>query len=456
MVNKGLYGYSLLLFVFSTISSYGQAGLRLQTGAQLIINGSPEIVLNNCGLYNDGDIDAGLGAFRITGTAATSNSVIAGSSYTTFYDLTLQKLSNDMQMEQHCAITHFLTCDGGLLELNGYVIDLGTTGIIKVESEDTRVTGTSGGEIIATATLNAPSGANPGNLGASITSTANLGLTTVRRGHVQQTDPSGNYSIYRYYDISPTNNAGLNALLIQYYFDAENAGLDENNFDHYLSDNAGATWNNLGQDARDPTDNFVKLSGYDAFARQTLADPIGSPLPVVLIDFYAQCTLTSTVLNWSTASEINSDHFEIQQLDFNQNWVTISTIPAQGYASQTTNYTYSLPTSNTFYRLVLVSTNGDAEILEVIQSDCYIEPATAIYPNPTTDYLHIDFGNHDNAQGQILIYDMHSQLVQQLLLQENSGKIQIDVRMFPTGIYLLEIQEGKNNKHFLFNKQDKR
>ena len=50
---------------------------------------------------------------------------------------------------------------------------------------------------------------------------------------------------------------------------------------------------------------------------------------------------------------------------------------------------------------------------------------------------------------------MHGQLLQQLLLQENSGKVKIDVRMFPTGMYLLEIQEGKNNKHFLFNKQDK-
>jgi hypothetical protein len=62
---------------------------------------------------------------------------------------------------------------------------------------------------------------NPGNLGAFITSAANVGVVTIRRGHVSQSGAGLASSINRYYSITAENNTNLNATLRLKYFDAE-------------------------------------------------------------------------------------------------------------------------------------------------------------------------------------------------------------------------------------------
>ena len=76
----------------------------------------------------------------------------------------------------------------GCLNLNGFNADLGTTGRLDAENENSRITGTNGGEVFFSTELNAPAGANPGNLGAIITSTQNLGNVLIKRGHRSQTE----------------------------------------------------------------------------------------------------------------------------------------------------------------------------------------------------------------------------------------------------------------------------
>lgn len=48
----------ITLFVF-TISIKAQQGLQIKAGANLVCNASPNLVLNNCGFYNNGDFNAG-------------------------------------------------------------------------------------------------------------------------------------------------------------------------------------------------------------------------------------------------------------------------------------------------------------------------------------------------------------------------------------------------------------
>jgi hypothetical protein len=160
---------------------------------------------------------------------------------------------------------------GGLLNLNNSVLNLGTTGIFSNESELSRAFTTGTGFVQATATLNNPSAANPGNLGAVITSNTNLGTTIIKRGHKIQTGISGsNNSIMRYYDIIPTNNMALKVTLRFYYFDAELNSIQETRLYQWKSANL-VNWDFMGALSRDVNADYVEWKTYSKFDRVTLA-----------------------------------------------------------------------------------------------------------------------------------------------------------------------------------------
>ena len=125
----------------------------------------------------------------------------------TLFNLTLDKPSGNLVLMGNLDVTNLLSLTRGDLDLNGFQIDLGATGTLS-ETDDNTVKGASG---TITATRTSPSG-NVAGLGAEIDTQLDLGFTTITRGHTEQS-LNGNASILRYFDISPTTNTGLDAIL---------------------------------------------------------------------------------------------------------------------------------------------------------------------------------------------------------------------------------------------------
>jgi len=152
-------------------------------------------------------------------------------------------------------------------DLNGQAVTLGSAANL-VEGAY-RLYGTSG--TISTArTLSNIAALDVAGLGAQITTVANMGNTTITRGHAQQTG-NGNHSILRYYDITPTNNAALNASLVFNYKDAEFNGLTENNFVLFKSTDGGTNWSNPGG-TLSAVNNTVTKTAIPSFSRWTVGD----------------------------------------------------------------------------------------------------------------------------------------------------------------------------------------
>jgi hypothetical protein len=129
--------------------------------------------------------------------------------------------------------------------------------------------------------LNAPTLANPGNLGAIITSSKNLGSVTIRRGHKEQLNVSGNTpGIRRYYDILPTNDNGLKATLRFQYFDAERSNFNEATLELWKQDKK--SWTYMGYSSRSASLNYVEKTGISALSRWTLSGVLNSP-PVTAV-----------------------------------------------------------------------------------------------------------------------------------------------------------------------------
>ena len=198
----------LLLVTYACGSSLCSQGLlQLNGGTKIITSGSAYLVLNNMNVVNNGLLQqsAADGFVMMTGT---SNVILSGVGINNLNTLLLAKGGTAIvNLQSNVNVSSKVNFSGGLLNLNNSVLNLGNTGIFTNESETSRAYTTGSGYIEASGNLNAPSSVNLGNLGAVITSSANLGNTIVRRGHAIQNGVSGsNNSIRRYYDIIPTNN----------------------------------------------------------------------------------------------------------------------------------------------------------------------------------------------------------------------------------------------------------
>jgi len=66
-------------------------------------------------------------------------------------------------------------------------------------------------------------------------------------------------------------------------------------------------------------------------------------LPVEFTFFSIACADNAAIINWQTATEINTDHFEIQRSLNNANWTTIANQLAAGHCRIT-----AIPTAHKF------------------------------------------------------------------------------------------------------------
>jgi hypothetical protein len=93
-----------------------------------------------------------------------------------------------------------------------------------------------------------------------------------------------------------------------------------------------------------------------------------APLPVVLTSFTGQAGATGNVLRWTTASETNSDHFEVERSLDGQEFVKIGQLAAAGTTSATHSYVFNdaAATATSYYRLRQVDFDGTTSYSPVV------------------------------------------------------------------------------------------
>jgi len=428
------------LLLTNFLDAYSQNIFKVSSGTFLKTSGAVFIVSENTNLINDGTIQqaSGEGSFKFTGNA---DAAVSGSNEPTFARLIVSKTgSARLQLLQHISVIEELNFTSGLLDLNNFHIDLATTGMLSGENETTHAIGSNGGYIQVINTLNAPASADPGHLGAIITSAQNFGSTTIRRGHQSQVNGSGQgSSILRYYDISPANNNGLNATLHFSYLDAELNSLDENSLVFWKSSD-NINWSNEDFTSRNTTANFVEKTGIDAFSRWTLSSAT-NPLPVDFILFNARCENNNIILTWKTAQEFNSSHFNIERYMGTNQWMVVGSMPAAGTSN--TQLTYSFidnnPSAGGLYRIAEYDIDGHVKYTSIIRSDCNLKEDWKVWPNPVMNDLWINISTLAQSKIIIKIFDSKGTMInlQQNNLLRGNNLLNVDMKKMPAGTYLI-------------------
>jgi hypothetical protein len=439
---------TLLCMVCFAVTST-QAQLKVQSGATLSCTGGAVITLSNTDLDNDGTISlsAGQGTFIFMGNA---NNTISGSSTPLFDKLQIAKTgSAKITLQQGIQINSGITFSSGIIDLNAHNILLQPTALLNGESETSHITGANGGYVQIINTLNAPSLVNPGNLGAVITSTQNLGSTIISRGHTSQTNGlGGGNSILRYYDIIPTNNVSLNATLQLNYLDAEVNGLDENSLVLWKSvDNV--QWLSQGVDTRNTTTNYVNKAGLADFSRWTLSS-LGNALPLVWGSFNTKCISNGTRISWNTQSEQNTASFVIRRSTDGVTWTAIGSVPAAGNSQTILSYAYTdlqPPSAKCYYQIVQRDLDGRQSYSRILISRCGQPESINVYPNPVQTNCWVSIQSETSRTVVLRLYDSRGALMQgkTVALQAGNNQFALSMNGFVSGSYLLVItwSDGK-------------
>ena len=430
-----------LLLLLPVLSVYSlSAQLVISPGAQLSLTGNPTLTLQNTSLVNNGIFNPGNSLVRFTGN---SGSTISGSQPTSFFELEIDKTNNtSVSLERAIAVSQRVLFSSGFLDLNGFNTDLGTTGHLDGEQENTRVIGANGGDVRFQVSLNAPAGSNPANLGLFITSNENLGNLIIKRGHQSQTNGSGlGKSILRYYELIPANNTNLNATLRFSYMDGELNGLDENAIVFFESQN-NTSWNLLGFNTRNVTTNFVEKTGINSFARFTLST-VDNPLPVRFISFIANCQDENVQLTWKTAQEQNSSLFRIESSQDGIRWNVIGTLPAAGNSNTETNYSFTdiNAAKNLLYRVAEQDRDGNEQFSTVVRSSCATTDGFSVWPNPFHDQVRININTSNQSDILIKVFDGKGALVklQKAVIVPGSNQINLHMDAMANGVYHLSL-----------------
>ena len=444
--------YLITLLLFIRVSA-GYCQLTIMPGGSLYLKDSASLTLDNISFMNNGFFSAGSSTVTFKGVG---NDSISGSSEIGFHRLYIAK-NGEVRLKSPISVTNAIAFHSGHLFIGNNDVQLGRTGILEGETETHRLFTTGSGEVIAARTINGGMGVNPGNLGLTISTGANLGDIIIRRGHLAQSGTGLTSSIKRYYEISTQfTPADLTASLVLNYFDVELNGFSEESLEVYRSPDA-INWTNLGATSQDTTLEQITINGIQSFSRFTLGGT-GIALAVQFLNVSGRCDDSKVLINWQTAHEQNSLQFDVQRLD-GGTWVTLGSVPSSGNSNTLRSYSYvdNNPGSAGLYRIVEKSTDGRLQYSAILRISCSGAESFRLWPNPATSEITLQINSSRNDQIKMRIYDVRGALVKEKIttVQRGVNSLQINLTAMAAGFYSLAItgDEGQRLYSTTFIKQ---
>jgi hypothetical protein len=420
--------------------------LEIASGATLVLGASSRLELQR-NLSVLGTLNAANGVLAFTGP---DNSSISGS--ISLASLEINKAGNiqKLSLGSNISVSNQLNMVSGDLDLNGFQLDLGSTGNLVNETALNSVTGLNGGTIRALRSLNAPSAVNVAGLGAVLSSAQNMGSTEVIRRHNQVIFGAG-YSISRRYEIHPTNNSGLNATFVFNYFDHEltNGGLSTMEAELDLWRFNGSTWDNQNAIV-DESANTLTKTNIPQFSEWTAAG-MNTPLPLEVTEMQVNCGGMYPVFSWKSLKEVNTSRFTVETSADGRSWQTAGTLQAAGNSDAQIAYRIELKGNLNAMKLVRLNVqdiDGTQRSYAAIAVPCAQETAARkvqIVPNPNDGLFSIQMegGNADELMDVRVINALGQEVAGQISNPARTA-VKIDIRDLPKGIYHVQVRSEES------------
>ncbi len=173
---------------------------------------------------------------------------------------------------------------------------------------------------------------------------------------------------------------------------------------------------------------------------------VAAPLPVEWLSFTAEFRQGERMLNWTTASELNADYFEVERSWDRIAFAAIDKVAATG-ENGISEYSYSdntpAPTasSHAYYRLRQIDMDGRYEYSQTV--DLTLAEAQNLslktYPNPFTNGLTLEWEEQENAS-TVKVFNMQGQgIFEQQVSKSDQHRLELDTHEWPAGVYSIQV-----------------
>ena len=178
----------------------------------------------------------------------------------------------------------------------------------------------------------------------------------------------------------------------------------------------------------------------------TKFDPIVVPLE--LTEWKGVVQDSKNHLEWTTASEINTDYFDIQRATDTKKFETIGRVKAAGTSSFPLSYVFDdkkhVENLN-YYRLKMVDLDGTFTMSSTITlAGENKNGRLTLFPSPTNQTLHLSYETKNTAS-EWRILDVLGKVVKQSLMSEKAQNREgmfteaIDISALPNGLYSVQL-----------------
>lgn len=186
-------------------------------------------------------------------------------------------------------------------------------------------------------------------------------------------------------------------------------------------------------------------SGYGA--AQTFTT-LGTVLPIAGVDFKARRLGNNVIVGWSTQSEQNSDHFDVERSYDGITFTRIGEVQAAGYSTYVQNYQFTdanAARSMIFYRLKMVDRDAGYKfsIISVVAKSDGVKQDFLLYPNPAVSNVSIVLNNPAVEDMQLQVINQSGQVVKTARLNKGTQLMTLNVSELPKGIYTIAVRNGE-------------
>ncbi|MEI6507690.1 MAG: T9SS type A sorting domain-containing protein [Bacteroidota bacterium] len=227
-----------------------------------------------------------------------------------------------------------------------------------------------------------------------------------------------------------------------------------------LANYNGTTWISGALSSASGTDPYIQLTSNITTLGAFAIGDNNSSVPVELLSFDAYRNGNDALLNWSTASELNNSHFDVERSIDGTKYTAIGKVKGNGTTNTVHSYQFtdnSLSTVNSelstiYYRLKQVDFDGKyaySKVASIRNNTKGKFEIVNVEPNPFNEQFNLNFISSLAAPVNIEVVDMLGKTISVQTMQPQNG---LNTYHYSTesgmnaGVYFVRLTQGESTK----------
>ena len=165
---------------------------------------------------------------------------------------------------------------------------------------------------------------------------------------------------------------------------------------------------------------------------------VTSTMPVRFAAVLVNTVKDGNQVTFSTSSETNNSHFEIERNTSSRQWLKLGSIEGAGTTQAKQDYIFfdSQPALGlNYYRIKQVDFDGTFSYSQIVSANWVDKPKISLYPNPASEQVQINGFGSNEEEVTVEVVD----LTGKIMLRQIWNQIAIDLQSVPAGLYILRL-----------------